>query len=196
VAKKTSLLPRGFKANAERTALGFRKTLELEPHAPLCGFKLAEHLKIPVFPATEIFPEQTNLDELVGTKNKDKGWSALTMKTAKNNTIIIHNHLHAPTRQQSNLMHELAHVICKHEQPATHKNIALPFFMREYDKQQEEEANYLGSVLQITREGLIWTLKKRMEISEIAEYFNASTAMVTLRINSTGVKQQLSYLNR
>jgi Zn-dependent peptidase ImmA (M78 family) len=66
--------------------------------------------------------------------------------------------------------------------------------MRDYDKQQEEEANYLGSALQITREGLLWALKKRMEISEIAEHYNASPSMVTLRINSTGVKKQLSYL--
>jgi len=116
------------------------------------------------------------------------------MKTQKSNTIIIHNHLHAPTRQQSNIMHELAHIICKHEQPDQYKNIALPFLMREFDKQQEEEANYLGSALQIPREGLIWALKKRMDVVAIAEYYTASPAMVTLRINSTGVKRQLSYL--
>ena len=193
---KTSLLPRGFKANAERTALEIRKKLELEGHDPLCGFKLAEHLEIAVFPPTEFFPTDTNIDALVGTKSKDQGWSALTMLTGNNNKIIIHNHLHAPTRQQSNLMHELAHVICDHKHPETNRNIALPFFMRDYDKQQEEEANYLGSTLQITRDGLIWALKKRMELNEIAEHYNASAAMVTLRINATGVKRQLSYLNR
>ncbi len=191
---KTSLLPRGFKANAERTALEFRKKLEIEAHDPLCGFKLAEHLSIPVYSPEEFFSPGTDMNDLVGTKLKDNGWSALTMVTGTNKKIIIHNHLHAPTRQQSNLMHELAHVICDHKHPETHRNIALPFFMRDYDKQHEEEAIYLGSALQITREGLIWALKKRMEIAEIAEHYNASTAMVTLRINSTGVKKQLSYL--
>lgn len=191
---KISLLPRGFKAKAERTALEFRKKLELEVHDPLCGFKLAEHLSIPVYSPEEFFSPGTDMNDLVGTKSKDNGWSALTMLTGTNKKIIIHNHLHAPTRQQSNLMHELAHVICEHKHPETHKNIALPFFMRDYDKQHEEEANYLGSALQITREGLIWALKKRMELNEIAEHYNASTAMVTLRINSTGVKRQLSYL--
>ncbi len=191
---KTSLLPRGFKAKAERTALEFREKLELDKHAPLCGFKLAEHLSIPVHTPDQIFPPGTNLNDLVGTKSKDQGWSALTMVTGNNNKIIIHNHLHAPTRQQSNLMHELAHLICDHKHPETIHNIKLPFFMRDYDKQQEEEANYLGSALQITREGLLWALKKRMEIAEIAEHYNASEKMVTLRINSTGVKRQLSYL--
>lgn len=191
---KESLLPHGFKAKAERTALEYRKKLELDPHSPLCGFKLAEHLNIAVYPATDIFPANTNLDDLVGNKSKDKGWSALTMLTGNDNKIIIHNHLHAPTRQQSNLMHELAHVICDHQHPKTHQNIKLPFFMRDFDQQQEEEANYLGSTLQITRDGLIWALKKRMEIDEIAEHYNASPSMVKLRINSTGVKRQLSYL--
>lgn len=191
---KSSLLPRGFKANAERTTLRFRKELGLECHDPLCGFELAKHLKIAVLLPADIFPAGIDLSELVGVKNKDKGWSALTMKTAKNNTIIIHNHLHAETRQQSNLMHELAHIICQHEHPETHSNISLPFFMRDYDKKQEEEANYLGSALQISREGLIWALKKRMSNNEIANHFNASPAMVTLRINSTGVKNQLKYL--
>lgn len=188
---KNSLLPRGFKTKAEKTAVEIRESLELLPHDPLCGFKLAEHLNINVYKAHEFFPAGTVMDNLL---NNDSGWSALTLKTKKNNTIIIHNHLHASTRQQSNLMHELAHIICAHEHPKTHQDINLPFFMRDFDKQQEEEAIYLGSALQITRDGLLWALKKRMSADEIAEYYNASPAMVKLRINSTGVSRQLNYL--
>jgi Zn-dependent peptidase ImmA (M78 family) len=185
-----NLLHRGFKTNAEKTALEYRKKLNLLPHDPLCGFKLAEHLEIPVHTACEIFPEGTNLDDLL---EKDKGWSALTMKT-KVRTIIIHNHLHPNVRQQSNLMHELAHILCQHKHPELQENINLPFFMRKFDKQQEDEANCLGSTLQITRDGLVWALKERMTNDQIAEYFNASAAMVTLRLNMTGVKKQLKYL--
>ncbi len=191
---KTSLLPWGFKAKAEKIAIEFREKLELKKHDPLCGLILAEHLSIPVYSPEEFLPPGTDMNDLVGSKSKDNGWSALTMITGTNKKIIIHNHLHAPTRTQSNLMHELAHVICDHKHPETQRNIALPFFMRDYDKQHEEEANYLGSTLQITREGLLWALKKRMEIAEIAEHYNASEKMVNLRINATGVKRQLSYL--
>lgn len=186
-----SVLPRGFKSEAEKIALQFRSDLHLKPHAALCGFVLAKHLNIPVFTPSDYFLPGQNIDALV---NSDSGWSALTMKTAKGNTIIIHNHTHAPARQQSNLMHEISHIIREHQQPDTHKDIQLPFFMREFDKLQEEEASYLGSALQIPREGLIWALKKRMESDEIAEHFKASAAMVTHRINATGVKKQLSYL--
>jgi hypothetical protein len=66
--------------------------------------------------------------------------------------------------------------------------------MREFDKQQEEEASYLGSALQIPREGLIWALKKGMDLEAVADHFKASTAMVSHRVNTTGVKRQLSYL--
>lgn len=192
---KISLLPRGFKAKSERIAIHFRKKLELNSYEPLCGFKLADFLEIKVFQPSDIFPVDTNLDELIGTTQQDMGWSALTMQTSSNNTIIIHNNLHSSARQQSDIMHELAHIICEHKAPQAYKDINLPFFMREYDRQQEEEASYLGSTLQITRDGLLWALKKRMEPAEIAEAFNASSAMVTLRINSTGVKRQLRYLN-
>lgn len=188
---KKSLLPRGFKANAERIALQFRKDLNLDHSDPLCGFKLAEHLKITVYKPTDIFPPGTDVKKLVGTENKNNGWSALTMKQADNSTIIIHNHLHAPSRQQSDIMHELAHIICEHKYE-THKDIPLPTTMREFNLQQEEEANYLGSTLQITRESLLWALKRGMEIIAIAEHFNASSAMVKLRINSTGVLTQLN----
>lgn len=193
VAKK-SLLPRGFKAEAERTAVKFRKELELEPHSPLCGFALAKHLNISVYTACDFYGPNTDLTPLVGTNTKDSGWSALTMNVSNGEKIIIHNHLHASTRQQSDLMHELAHIICNHSSPDLYKNINLPDFMRGFDAQQEEEAKYLGSTLQISREGLIWAIKKRMDVPAIAEHYNASTSMVNLRINSTGVKKQLSYL--
>lgn len=192
---KKSLLPRGFMANAEKIAIELRKELSLHPHDPLCGFKLAEHMEIIVCTPLDFFNKGINLEQLVGTQTKNGGWSALTMKREDRRILIIHNHLHASTRQQSNIMHELAHIICDHKHSLPPENIPLPDFMRQHNKQNEEEANYLGATLQITREGLIWALKKRMSISDIADYYSASESMVNLRINSTGVKKQLSYMS-
>lgn len=182
----TSLLPRGFKSKSEKMAVAFRKNLDLLPHDPLCAFELAKHLGVSIYPTTDFFnSEQIKLLD---------GWSALTMITEKKNKIIIQNQLHAATRQQSNVMHELAHIICEHTHPPAHKEVNLPYYMRGFNKQHEEEANCLGYSLQITRDGLLWALKKRMSISDIATHYNASEAVVNLRINSTGVKRQLSYL--
>jgi hypothetical protein len=126
---KVSLLPRGFKSKAEKTAVALRVELGLSSTDAMCGFKLAEHLKVKVFTPPEIFPAGTNLDELVGSKNTDKGWSALTMKVINDDTIIVHNHLHAPPRQQSNLMHELAHIICDHKRDIKDYNPLLNSLM-------------------------------------------------------------------
>lgn len=189
-----NVLPRGFKAKAEKISLEFRNELNLKDIDPLCGFELAKHLQIPIYKASDFFSDSTEIEKLIGTRNKSNGWSALTMKTQKNNTIIIHNHIQVPARQQSNIMHELAHFICNHQVEQDEEKMKLPDIMREFNKQQEEEAKVLGANLQITRTGLLWALKKQMTVSEIADHYNASADMVTYRINSTGVKRQLKYL--
>lgn len=192
---KKSLLPRGFKAKAEKIAVLCRKELDLKPFEPLCGFALAKHLNIEVCIPMDFFPKNTNLDDLIGSSNKDNGWSALTMVTRKGNKLIIHNNLHSLARQQSNLMHEIAHILCDHKYNEAPDDLKLLSLMRDHNPQQEEEATYLGSALQIPREGLIWSLKQGKNYSEISDYYTASMTMVTFRINSTGVKRQLSYLD-
>ncbi len=69
---KSSLLPRGFKAEAERTALKLRKELNHLAHDPLCGLELAKHLNISVYTPIQIFPSGINIDDLVRTKKKEK----------------------------------------------------------------------------------------------------------------------------
>ncbi len=191
-----SLLERGFKTRSEKKSESIRNEMGLESYSHLCAFELANHLNIKVYKPSEIFGEDVNIDMLVGTKGQNNGWSALTMETKKNNRIIIHNNLHSDSRQQSDLMHELAHVICNHKPPPARTDVNIPIFMREHDPKQEQEAILLGSVLQLPRVGLLWALKKNMSKDEISQYYNASDKMVNFRINSSGVKNQLKYLKR
>lgn len=67
-------------------------------------------------------------------------------------------------------------------------------FLRNLDVEQENEAEWLGSCLQLPRPALIYSLKRSMTIEQIAEYYNCSNDMVQYRINITGVKKQLSYM--
>lgn len=115
------------------------------------------------------------------------------MKDKDGKDLIIHNAYHSATRQQSNIMHELAHVICKHKLPEPKIIAGLPLPLRKYDPAIEEEANCLGGNLQITRVGLLWALKRGMTVEEIGGHFLASEAMVNFRIRITGVKKQLEY---
>lgn len=188
--KNGGLLPRGFKARAEKQAIEFRSQLNLKGHDPLSAFDLASHLGIPVLTPIELGMSKSESHKL---QRDSAGWSGLTMKDKDGKDLIIHNSYHSATRQQSNIMHELAHVICKHKlpEPKIVAGLALP--LRKYDAAIEEEANCLGGNLQITRVGLLWALKRGMTIDEIGDHFLASEAMVNFRIRITGVNRQLEY---
>ena len=182
-----SILIRGFKAQAERMAKKYREELDIHPCNALCAFKLAEYLQVPVYSATEFLSSPDEIKFLSGKNGKTCEWSALTMITKKCNKIIIHNPFHSKARQQSDMMHELAHIICKHERNDREYNFELPVGLREYDKVMEEEAKCLGSTLQLSKPCLLWANKRNMSIEETAVYFNASKDMVIYRRKMTGI---------
>lgn len=187
---KKDILNRGFKAEAERKAKSYRVALNIHPCAPLCAFKLAEHLTIPVYPATEFLTTNQDINILNGTDGRDPEWSALTMVTQTGNRIIIHNSFNSIARQQSDLMHELAHIICNHKRNQAEYEFEIPFGMREFNELQEEEAKCLGSTLQLPTPCLLWAKKRNMTHDGIASHFNASIDMVTYRMNITGISRR------
>jgi hypothetical protein len=148
--------------------------LGLKVYQPLSARVLAQDLKATIFipetvPNTE--PEQV---KLLSTRDN---WSAGII--CENPLWIVHNSRHAPTRQESNLMHEFAHIILNHKMVSYDPNTGLP----QRRQQDEDEAVYLGGCLQIPRRGLLWAVQKKMTINRIALHFNASEDMVKFRIN-------------
>ena len=188
-----SILKRGFKSNAEKLAKQFRENLDIHPCAPLCAFKLAEYLDIPVYPATDFLSLTEDINQLSGSDGTDCEWSALTMTTKVGNKIIIHNPFHSKVRQQSNIMHELAHHICKHVRYQEVYDFEIPFGMRHFDELQEEEAKCLGSTLLLPTPCLLWARKNRMTKEAIGNYFSASKDMVIYRMNMTGIYKQTPF---
>lgn len=188
-----SILKRGFKANAERLAKQYRESMNIHPCAPLCAFKLAEHLKIPILSATDFLSLPKEIELLSADNGSSCGWSALTMLPKSGNRIIIHNPFHSAARQQSDLMHELAHIICNHQHDQKSYDFEIPFGMREFNELQEEEAKCLGATLQLAKPCLQWASKRKMANEKIAEYFNASVEMVKYRMNMTGLAKRNQY---
>lgn len=187
MAKKATLR-RGFKSEANRTAIAYRTALGLEPTDKMCGFELAKHMGVKIYTLLDF-------NVLESEMHLYNEWSAVTLPNRNGDRIIIHNHSHSPERQQSNLMHELSHIICGHKMRET--EIKFDFgLMRDFDKEQEDEANCLGGCLQLPRESLLWAIKKGMNKSDISKYYMASTPMVTKRINETGVMKQISYMKK
>jgi Zn-dependent peptidase ImmA (M78 family) len=184
---KSSILRRGFKTEAEQKAKFLRIQLNLHPCAPLCAFQLGRHLDIPIFSATEFLSKKEDIDILKGKNGNESEWSALTMDVKSGKQIIIHNPFNSAQRQQSDLMHEFAHIICKHKREQENYDFEIPFGMREFNDIQEEEAICLGSTLQLPTPALLWAKKRKMTYENIAVHFNASIEMVNYRMRITGI---------
>jgi Zn-dependent peptidase ImmA (M78 family) len=156
---------------------------------PLDAFKLADHLGIDVFTVDEIYNGQ--IDHPAYSKMSDVNrFNAMWMPNSNGDKIIIHNDRHSRFRQQSNIMHELAHVIRNHTIPPESALLCARLGLHYYNPVHEQEAKYLGGCLQITRPGLQWAVKNLISVERISEYYSASIDMVKYRMGVTGVLKQ------
>ncbi|MFN6515278.1 MAG: ImmA/IrrE family metallo-endopeptidase [Nostoc sp. CreGUA01] len=108
-------------------------------------------------------------------------WSAGIIRY--NPLWIVYNPRHAPTRHESNLMHEIAHVLLNHKPVGFDPVTGLP----KRKQNNEDEATFLGGCLQIPKRGLLWATQQKMLLPQIASHFGASEAMVQFRSNVTDV---------
>lgn len=192
MSRQKKKFKRGFKKWADDKSIELRQVLELKSNSPICAFDLCEHLKVRLLTPIEVQglnPEM--LKNLTGIGSSY--WSAATIPLNDGNHIVIHNDKHSHARQQSNLMHELAHIICGHKVDKDKLKLGLSGFLRDYNEEQENEAEWLGACLQLPRPALLWALKKGMSEQEIALYYNASVEMTRFRINVTGVRKQIRF---
>ncbi|HEX7846698.1 MAG TPA: ImmA/IrrE family metallo-endopeptidase [Chitinophagaceae bacterium] len=184
-----SVLPRGFKTTAEKLSEQYRKEMGISIFAPLDAFALADYLDVQVFSVDEMFIGKLDHPEYQ-TMSDTQRFSAMRTYNKAEEKLIIHNTNHSPYRQQSNLMHELAHFIRNHEISDEVAQACAQFNLHYYNPLHEEEAKFLGGCLQITIPGLRWKLKNHCSIEHISEYYNASIEMVKYRIKITGVQKQ------
>jgi Zn-dependent peptidase ImmA (M78 family) len=117
-------------------------------------------------------------------------WSAITLKKDDLYTIII-NSDHSEARKESDLFHELAHIICGHKMLGF--ELVGNVHLRKYNQEQEDEAEWLGGCLHIPRKSLEWAFRNKMTPPDICTYYTASNEMLTYRINVTGIKNQYKY---
>lgn len=183
---------RGFKTWAEEQATAFRLELGIRPDAPLPAERLAERLGACLLTPAEIPGMTPDLLEALLTRDTS-GWSAVTVEFG-DLPIVIYNVSHSLARQESDLMHEMSHIICKH--PAMRMVKIAGLQMREYSEVQEEEATWLGGCLHLPRAALWNALRRGLTTAAIMERFNASEEMVRYRRNMTGVNVQLARTGR
>lgn len=172
-------LRRGFRKEAEEYADEFRAELSLHPVAPLSGFRLAEHLEIPVVALSRLpgLPREI-LNYFCG--DGQQLFSATTINDDSNN-MIVHNDTHHPYRQNSNIMHEIAHILLGHPSRPPFTGDGC----RNFDAVLEKEANELGFAILIPKRAALHIVESRVPIDSVCVEYGVSRKLLTYRIKIT-----------
>jgi hypothetical protein len=182
-------LKRGFKAEANRISLRLRRSLGLTPEAPINLDALARHLKIarqieviivPLSRFRDVYPDAVRQLSVI-----DPGaFSATTVRCGPKRYVIVHNDSHDEGRQQTNIAHELAHLLLEH--PFT-----LPidtYGCRNIDRDIEDEATWLGATILISDEAALHIVKSGMSTDTARRTYLVSEPVLRMRINGSGAK--------
>ncbi len=177
-------LRHGFKTEANDYAREFRAELGIKPYAPLCPWQLAEHLEIRIIPLSEFHNKIPDKVDYLTTKDI-KSFSAITVFD-NTRRLIVHNDSHNRLRQASNVAHELSHGILMHPPTAPFNEYGC----RNFNKEYEDEANWLGPTLLISEEAALHILRNGMTLDEAVEYYQATKEVINMRINVTGARKR------
>ena len=178
---------RGFKAEAERLATRLRSELGVPPRQRLNVDQLARHLGVLVCPATDLVAvaNLNRLDQL-----QPGAFSAATFHLPDGRVAAVTNPVGVTqARRDSDLAHELAHVILKHDVRQIERVGDLTFFS--CDPEQEEEANWLAGCLLLPRPLLLAEARQGLDAEQIAAKHKVSVQMARFRLNTSGVYFQV-----
>jgi len=180
------MLPRGFKADAERRAIDLRAELGLTATDALSPEALAAHLNVGFRMADELVPRQAleALDRL-----QPGCFSACTLRGPDGSPVLVVNPLNSPGRQHSDAMHELSHLILRHATRKLERIAGLVFLTCDTD--QEEQADALGSTLLLPRPLLVAAHARGTSAPAIAATYGVSEQLARWRLNATGVAIQI-----
>jgi Zn-dependent peptidase ImmA (M78 family) len=183
-------LPRGFKAQAERTVQTLRDQIGADPSAPL-DLRLI---------AGEIGARIVSADELVSVERLQEieriqayAFSACTFEI-NDRPIIVFNPIRQAPRQTSDIAHELAHIILGHELTEIQYLDGVAF--RTCQPDQEEQATAFAGTLLLPREILLAEARRGATIEKIARKFGVTKRMAQFRWNTTGVERQIAAARR
>ncbi len=178
-------LRRGFKSEAERIAAGVRVELGLTAAQVVSPQSLAKFLSVEILAGDALIPRH-RFDEL--DRIQPGAFSACTLRPTSNRVVVVYNPLSAKSRRNSDLAHELAHILLNHKLSRIERLGDLTFLT--CDAIQEEEAAWLSGCLLLPRALLLAEVRKNSSPAEIAKKCSVSEKMVRYRLNVTGVLRQ------
>ena len=175
-------LRHGFKAEAEYYAGLYRHELGLDPHAPLCPRRLAEHLAVPI-KELSTHPGVPKEIKDYWQSNAEFTFSGLIITDGAYKEIV-HNDFHHARRQNSNIAHELAHIILGHP-------LAVPILSngeRAYDPEIEEEAKWLGATLLLPKKSTVHIVLHSLSLEYVQQEYGVSSELIRYRVQVTDAR--------
>lgn len=166
---------RGFKARANRIAIGVREQLALSPIDPIDPFAICAFYDIEVIQMASL-----PCDCSVFDADGQGCFSAMTVPCGIR-TAIVHNDKHHPLRQRSNICHELAHLFLGHEHapPLNERG------ERNHDSGIEAEANFLGGCLLMPNEAALHVVSNGLA-ARAQLIYGVSRPMLDYRLRVSG----------
>jgi|SRR6267142_5654855 len=183
------LLERGFKTWAERFSLSLRKEMGLTGTEPLNPRALARFVGARILTPDQI-PGLSTAATRQLLETDPEGWSAITV-AIDGSPLIVYNSRHSVGRQASDIAHEVAHLLLDHDPGKMVLSQDGGMVMRSFNEKQEEEANWLAWCLLLPREALMFAIRKRLTIEDIALQFGVSKTLVNYRLRITGVRTHI-----
>ncbi len=181
---------RGFKSEANATAIEVRAELGLAALDRLDPWQLAELLDVPIWTLTEL--GRTAPDAVRYLKHVEpEAVSAVTVFRGTRRTVV-HNDAHSAGRQASSVAHELSHGLL-HHQPAPALDDSG---CRVWDQGIEDEAQWLAGALLIPEDAALWIVRAGLPEDQAAERFGVTSPMVRFRVNVTGARARVSRSTR
>jgi Zn-dependent peptidase ImmA (M78 family) len=119
------------------------------------------------------------------TQVDPEAFSAVTVFRGRHR-VVVYNDAHAPSRQKSDITHELGHGLLLHEPSPAFGERGFRIWYEDH----EDEANYLCGCLLVPREAALHVARKGVAIEAAAGVYGVSPQMMGWRVNGTGASIQ------
>jgi Zn-dependent peptidase ImmA (M78 family) len=182
---------RGFKAEAERVAERTRTQMGLRPRDRLAIEALASHVNVEIMPADRLV-ERAQLQQLEDIQ--PGAFSAATFHLPGGRTVAVFNPLSTAKRTNSDISHEVAHLLLGHDVREIQRLGGHTFLT--CNPEQEEEANWLAGCLLLPRQLLLNEAMQGTSVEVISERYQVSCEMARFRLNTSGVLLQAQRARR
>lgn len=177
----------GFKAEANRFSLELREEMGISPNEPLCPWKLADHLSVPIIELSDL-PDCDEKKYLMNGKGKEEFSATVCYGGTK--AFIINNDVHIRKRQASDIAHELAHVLMGHPPSPPFDKTGKREFLAEIEK----EAEWLGPALLVSEHAALHAYKviqaSQHTLASLSDDWSITEDVIRMRMNAVGAAKR------